>query len=338
MGRFLDGAATRPPWQRYLVAFALTGLVIAGRLALNPWWGHQHNRHLVFLPTIMLAAWLGGLGPGLLSAALSTAALATFWIDAEHGSRLQADLILFVPLSVLVCVLIRSLQVARAHAESARLSREHVLAVVAHDLRNPLAAAMIASESIQRAPSGSDTIRRRAEVVNRALARMERLIGDLLEGARIEQGELAVVTRKELVDPIVQEAMDLHADLARAKGLVLAAETPGHAVALSCDRDRLLQALGNLLGNALKFTSTGGRVVLKVDENAQGLRFAVDDTGPGIPAAHLPHIFKRHWNTDSRGLGLGLYIAQTIIRAHGSEIGVRSEPGQGASFFFTLPR
>jgi signal transduction histidine kinase len=204
--------------------------------------------------------------------------------------------------------------------------------------RNPLAAAMIASESIQRAPSGSDTIRRRAEVVNRALARMERLIGDLLEGARIEQGELAVVTRKELVDPIVQEAMDLHADLARAKGLVLAAETPGHAVALSCDRDRLLQALGNLLGNALKFTSTGGRVVLKVDENAQGLRFAVDDTGPGIPAAHLPHIFKRHWNTDSRGLGLGLYIAQTIIRAHGSEIGVRSEPGQGASFFFTLPR
>jgi signal transduction histidine kinase len=96
--------------------------------------------------------------------------------------------------------------------------------------------------------------------------------------------------------------------------------------------------LGNLVANAIKFTPDGGRVTVRVDEQDRAVRFAVEDTGPGIKREHLPHLFERYWNADSRGIGLGLYIAQTIVRAHGGEIAVRSEPGQGASFFFTLPR
>ncbi len=135
----------------------LTALVVAGRLGLDPWWGRQHNRHLVFLPTVMLAAWLGGFGPGLLSATMSTLALAAFWSEPKPGLPVNSDLVLFFLLSVLICALIQSLQVARARADAATRSREQVLRVVIHDLRNPLTSVKMTSEALRR--DGSNATR-----------------------------------------------------------------------------------------------------------------------------------------------------------------------------------
>jgi signal transduction histidine kinase len=333
------GPAAEPSrvWRRYFAAGGLTVLVVAGRLALDPWWGRQHNRHLVFLPTVMLAAWLGGLGPGLLSATISTVALATFWTEPVQGLSARSELVLFFCVSAAICALIQSLHVARARADAARRSREQVLAVVVHDLRNPLSAVRVAAEALLRDPSHSDVVRRRLSVIDRASLRMEHLIRDLVDAAHIEHGELAMTIRQENVQSIVQEAIDLHAPLAREGGVTLEAEVTGRDGVIDCDRNRLLQVLGNLLGNALRFTAEGGRITLRTDHQESRVRFVVDDTGTGIRPEDLPHVFEQYWHSDAKGTGPGLYIARNIVGAHGGEIGVHSEPGRGASFFFTVP-
>jgi len=331
-------AGKRRVWQRYGAAGLLTVTVVAGRLALDPWWGRQQNRHLVFLPTVMLAAWLGGFGPGLLSATICTLALATFWTGTVHGLSAGFELVLFLGVSTAICALIQSLQVARARADDARRSREQVLAVVVHDLRNPLAAVRVAAEALLKDPSHGELVRRRLNVVDRASLRMEHLIRDLVDAAHIEHGKLAMTMRPENVQSIVAEAIEIQAPFAQDGGVTLEAEVSAPDGVIDCDRDRLLQVLGNLLGNALRFTAQGGRITLRTDLRDGRVRFQVDDTGTGIKPEDLPHVFEQYWHSDAKGTGLGLYIARSIVGAHGGEIGVRSEPGRGSSFFFTVPR
>ncbi len=142
----------RPAWQRYLAAIALTLVVVAGRWALNPWWGVQANRHLLLLPTVTLAAWLGGFRPGVVSALLSTLALQVLWSKAPGLLHVPTvDEVVFLGFSVVICALVSSLQVARARADVATRSRERVLEIVAHDLRSPLTAIKALAESIAHA-------------------------------------------------------------------------------------------------------------------------------------------------------------------------------------------
>jgi len=109
---------------------------------------------------------------------------------------------------------------------------------------------------------------------------------------------------------------------------------------IHADRERLLQVFSNLIGNALKFTPRGGKVTLVAEQEGNDVRFAVIDTGPGISATQLPHVFERFWGDMTPGVkstGLGLYIAKEIVTAHGGRIWVASEPGGGAAFYFTIP-
>jgi signal transduction histidine kinase len=339
MAGVLHSAARRPAWRRYGAAVVLTLLVVAGRLALDPSWGRQHNRHLVFLPTVMLAAWLGGLGPGLVASVISAVALGAFWTEPANGlSRMNVELVLFFVISVAICGLIESLHRARARADAARGSREQLLAVVAHDLRNPLAAIKMTSSVIQQSPPEPGPLRRRMASIDRAVARMERLIRDLIDATRIEHGEFTVSLGAEAVRSIVQEVADLYLPLAQENGLTLEIAGGDGDWLIACDRDRLLQALGNLMGNALKFTPEGGRVTLTASDQGETVRFEVSDTGLGISPEHLPHIFERYWKSGEQGTGLGLFIAQSIVRAHRGELTVRSQTGQGASFSFAVPR
>jgi signal transduction histidine kinase len=315
----------------------LTVLVIGGRLALDPIWGRQHNRHLVFLPTVIAAAWLGGFGPGLLSTTLTALALSLFWLDAGHALTAHVDLGLFVLAGVAISALVQSMDIARTRAAAALKSREQLLAVVAHDLRNPLAAVKMTSHALGRL-LGDCEATRRMHIIDRAVVRMDDLIRDLIDTARIEHGELTVELAPEPVDAVVQEAAEIHAPLARERGLTLEVQPPGGAPWVLSDHHRLLQALGNLLGNALRFTPEGGRITLRAEELPQGILFAVDDTGPGIPRGDLPRIFERYWSADAKGTGLGLYIAQSIVRAHGGDLAVRTDLGHGSSFSFVLRR
>jgi signal transduction histidine kinase len=327
----------RPAWHRYGGVLVLTLFVVIGRYALNPWWGEHHNRHLVFLPTVMVAAWFGGFWPGVLASALSSVALYFFWPDAGQSLWYapSSDLVLFAAVSVAVCRLIDSLQRARAHADAATRSREHVLQIVAHDLKNPLNAVKMTTASVARAVP---EVEPKLERIDRAVLRMESLIQDLVDTTRIERGELTVSPHAEAVAPLIQEAIELFSSAAQERGVTLEAKGAAEGARVNCDRERILQVLSNFVGNALKYTKSGGRIDVTAEERPDAFQFSVADTGRGIDAEHLPHIFDQYWKLDSGGTGLGLFIARSIVLAHGGRIWVDSRPEHGATFYFTLPR
>jgi signal transduction histidine kinase len=312
--------------------------VVAARVALNPVWGRQHNRHLVFLPTVMLAAWLFGLGPGLLATAASTVTLALFWTPGASSPLASAELVLFLVISGAVCALIESLDRARRRADAAVSARDQLLAVVAHDLRNPLSTVRLSTVVLRRATKDSEDRDRNLAKVERAVAHMDRLIGDLVGIAQIDQGRLQVVLRPEPVDSIVREAAEAFSLRAQERGVALrTGDAPPEGVLLG-DRGRLVQVLGNLLDNALRVTSRGDTIWLRAEGRDAEVLFEVEDTGPGIPPENVPHVFDRNWKTAGGGSGLGLFIARSIVNAHGGRLEVRTQPGHGATFFFTVPR
>jgi len=328
-------ALSRPAWQRYLTAAALTLAVIGARYALNPWWGLQQNRHLVLLPAVMLAAWWCGFRPGVLSTCLSTLALHLLWSKGPDLLRPPTlDVVLFFGFCLVICAVVRSLQESRARADAATRSLERVLEVVAHDLRNPLTAIKGLVVGIGHAHPEAQP---RLEKIDRAADRMDRLIGQLVESTRIGHGELTIAARPEPVAWMVQETVESFAITARQREVALeAVEIPGDLL-VQADRDRVIQVLGNLVGNALKFTPRGGRVTVAARRQGDVVELAVADNGRGIPAHDLPHVFEQYWRTDARGTGLGLFIAQRVVQAHGGRVWATSTPGVGSTFFVTLP-
>jgi signal transduction histidine kinase len=168
---------------------------------------------------------------------------------------------------------------------------------------------------------------------------MNRLIGDLLDVASIEAGVLAVHREVEDATQVVMEAVETFQAQASASKVSLAAEIVSSSPA-SFDYARILQVLINLLSNAIKFTPANGRVVVRLERAGDELRFAVSDTGVGIPAYQLEAIFERFvqvTKNDRRGVGLGLYISKCIVRGHGGRIWAESRIGEGSTFCFTLP-
>jgi signal transduction histidine kinase len=325
-------------WLQYGLAILLTVAVVRGRLALNPWWGEVHNRHLVFFPAVMVSALFGGFGPGLVSTTICSGALAWFWTGAGGRPTISFDTVLFFGTSVAICALIHSLRLARVRAEEARRSRERVMEAVAHDLRNPLSSIKIVMQLLHKDSRDGDSLNRRLASMNGAVSRMENLIRDLVDMTRIEHGELKVSCAPIDAVALLRECAEIHAPLALEKQIAIVVEAPATAP-LQADSERLLQALGNLVGNALKFTREGGSVTLRLQLQLPGgwARFEVSDTGSGIAAADLPHVFEAYWKGDQGGTGLGLFIAAEIVRAHGGRISAHSEPGQGARFAIEIP-
>lgn len=218
--------------------------------------------------------------------------------------------------------------------------RDRVLGVVAHDLRNPLNVIAMSAELLRDLPLSEDRRARQLEVILDSTTRMDRLIQDLLDVARMEGGRLQL--RRQSHDPelLVREAVDLNAARAADKSLRLDVTSTGAAPPVWADRDRILRVLSNLIDNAVKFTPEGGHVEVRVKAVEQGTRFAVADTGPGIASDELPHLFQPFWQAQGgseEGAGLGLAIARGIVEAHGGSIWAESVPGEGSTFHFTIP-
>jgi signal transduction histidine kinase len=324
--------------RRYAMSVFTAAAVTLGRLRLDPWMGHTRNRHLIFLPTVMLIAWLWGFGPGLLGAVLFTVALRVLWTSSESFIHANSDVALFLLVSALICATIRSLQRARQRADEAMRAREQLLAVVAHDLTNPLHAVKLAEERLRSTGTEPLALERGLKTIRHATSRMEHLLRDLVDTTHIEHDELAVMLRSEPVAPIVQEVAQLFAAQAQEAGLTLEVSAPIAPSVVVCDRERLMQVLGNLMGNALKFTPEGGQVALRAIDRDRAVRFEVEDSGAGISPEHLPHIFERFRSFDARGTGLGLYIARNLVGAHAGELSVQSRLGHGTTFWFEIPR
>jgi signal transduction histidine kinase/DNA-binding response OmpR family regulator len=222
-------------------------------------------------------------------------------------------------------------------------AREDLLAIVSHDLRNPLGVITIASAMIERAMSDDPTklkIGRYAERIQKAARRMEVLIQDLLDTAGVEAGRFRLEIGSHRAALIMEDATELFAQLAKDKSIRLETFVSSD-LSLLCDRKRIVQALSNLLGNAITFTPPGGTVELRIEADADAVRIVVSDTGPGITESQLPHLFERYWSGTSRGssgVGLGLYIVRGIVQGHGGSISVESHSGHGATFKIMLPQ
>ena len=231
----------------------------------------------------------------------------------------------------------------RAGADDALATRDEFLGLVSHDLRTMLNAIVGFAALIEAGvakENHADAVAGHARRIQRSGARMNRLIGDLVDVASIEAGKLTVT--RDVADPVqvVTEATDtFHAQAVKA-GISLVTDIVPPLPSASFDAARILQVLSNLLSNALKFTRADGKVVVRLEQKSDSLQFAVTDTGAGIPADLLEAVFTRfHQVTpnDRRGLGLGLYISKCIIQGHGGQIWAESRVGEGSTFVFTLP-
>jgi PAS domain S-box-containing protein len=224
-------------------------------------------------------------------------------------------------------------------AQEAIRARDEMVAVVSHDLRNPLQSILTACQLLELdAPA-----ERRGEftaILRRSAKEMERLVEDLLDVSRIEAGELSLALDPVQVPGVLSESLALYRPLAANKNVRLEFAVQETLPSIVGDRGRLLQLFSNLIGNAIKFTDGGGRVELSARRGEGEILISISDTGQGISEEELPRIFDRFWQADRKGrqgTGLGLTIAKGIVEAHGGTIEVSSEVGVGSTFFVSLP-
>ena len=221
-------------------------------------------------------------------------------------------------------------------AKQAVRVREQILAIVSHDLRNPLSTILMTAGSLAKKGVMPEAVAR----IRRAADRMQRLIEDLLDFASIEIGILTIKVKPEDAGAIIRETAAGFEAALTGRGLALRTEVEPLLPPASCDRDRVLQVLSNLVGNASKATPPGGRIALGVAARGSELRFSVADDGPGISKDDVTHLFERYWRSgqaEYRGTGLGLAISRGLVVAHGGRLWVETELGHGATFFFTIP-
>ncbi|HUG41098.1 MAG TPA: GAF domain-containing sensor histidine kinase [Longimicrobiales bacterium] len=236
-----------------------------------------------------------------------------------------------------------ALENARLYRESQRAirARDEVLSVVSHDLRNPVGRVRMAAELLLEAEPVADSARGPVGIILRAADEMTRLIADLLDVARIEEGRLSLEPGPVQLATLLEHLEQAHAAMAQKQGVEWRVERPPSPPALELDEGRVMQALGNLIGNALKFTPRGGTVRVETRLGPDGIRIGVLDSGPGMSAEQLAHVFDRFWQArpgDRRGAGLGLAIARGIAQAHGGRLWLESEEGQGTRAWLELPR
>jgi signal transduction histidine kinase/CheY-like chemotaxis protein len=225
-----------------------------------------------------------------------------------------------------------------AEAKTAIQARDDMIAVVSHDLRNPLQSISSAAAVLQLDPPGNRRSKS-AAAIQLATEQMDRLLQDLLDITQIDAGQLSVNREKIDIASLIQEARTMFYPLAREKAIRLHCTVATGLPAVYVDRGRILQVLSNLLGNALKFVPSGGRIELSAAMQDGRVRIAVADTGPGIDPDNVSKVFDRFWRADrrkERGAGLGLAVARGIVQAHGGEIGVDSRPGEGSTFYILL--
>jgi PAS domain S-box-containing protein len=251
------------------------------------------------------------------------------------------------------------LQFAQALAESAALAienghlyqtavqatqlRDEVLRVVAHDLRNPLSVILMQSAAAPRrgGPEPERRNQRSNENIQRAATRMKRLIQDLLDVTLIEARQFRVDRVRVPARQLLLDAVETQRPLAVSAALDVRCALDGELPDIWGDPHRLLQVFENLIGNAIKFTPAGGQITISATPGERDVEFRVADTGGGIAASDLPHVFDRFWQARKGahgGAGLGLSITRGIVEAHGGRIWVESTLGRGTTLSFTIPR
>lgn len=222
-------------------------------------------------------------------------------------------------------------------------SRDEFLAIVSHDLRNPIGTASSCAEMLLKDETYKvdAEVRPWIELIKRNVDTALRLISDILDMERIAEGKLALKLDRQNVDKLLHESVESFTLAASGKNVLLRMDPSNISEEILCDRDRINQVLSNLIGNALKFTPERGSIILSATLTENEMHIHVRDSGPGIPEEKMNFIFDRFaqlGSKDRTGLGLGLYISKMLVEAHKGRLWVESTFGEGSKFSFALPR
>lgn len=336
-------------WWRYLVALAAPSLAYVAQQVL--WSRIPPSPYLLFYPATLVVAWWCGLLPAMISVVVASIAIAYGFLEPAESIAVTSvrdilDLGIFAAISGVMCGAVARLRTAlaeardaRAAAESTALAKDEILSIVSHDLRNPLSAIALSAQSLKRDAEDPARVQQSVERIERLARTASSLVADIVDLGRADAGILELLLRTEPASKVVTDAVEAAAPQGALHRVTIVGDVAEVAdAAVSCDARRVQQILSNLLGNALRVSPDGGKVVVSARPSGSAVRFQVEDDGPGMDAETQARVFERHFTGDrARGLGLGLHIAQTLVRAHGGEIGVESHPGVGSRFWFTLP-
>ena len=239
--------------------------------------------------------------------------------------------------------LLNTEQAAHVETRSVLTTREEFVAIVSHDLRNPIGAILSSAEILLDDASVfqvSEEAKNLIELVRRNAQSSLRLISDILDMERISEGKLQLQLEKNKIDEIINESAESFSHIVSDKRILFKTSTLNINHEILCDKDRVAQILSNLIGNAIKFTPAGGSVTVEARQTGEDVTISICDTGPGIPHNQKNRIFERFAQIGDKqrsGLGLGLYISKTLVESHLGKIWVTSKPGAGSTFYFTLP-
>jgi signal transduction histidine kinase len=221
--------------------------------------------------------------------------------------------------------------------------RDRLLSTVVHDLNNPLGVVSLsASLLLKHSAEGQEdaAIKDYAHRIVRTVRHMTGLVDDLRNQALIQEGRLVLDLRPVRAEELLGDVVEDQRRVAEVHRIDVRVDAGPGLSPVSCDPQRIARVFANLVGNAIKFSPPGSAVIVRASAAAEHVCFSVSDAGPGISPLDLPRVFERFWQADLgrwHGTGLGLSISKEIVEAHGGSIGVRSELGQGSTFFFTLP-
>jgi PAS domain S-box-containing protein len=231
-----------------------------------------------------------------------------------------------------------------ADLSQADRKKNEFLAMLAHELRNPIAPISNAVRALRLGVNDADAVRSTSEMLERQVAQLARLVEDLLDVNRITHGKIELRKARAALAPIVQQAVDAARPLCRSLNHEFTVTLPPHEIHVDGDAARLTQVVGNLLHNACKFTDPGGQIFLTVGQEGMEAVIRVHDTGIGIANEHLPLLFEMFRQVDTSlerthgGLGIGLALVKTLIELHGGSVSVSSQgPGRGSEFTVRLP-
>ena len=356
---------------RYALALLVTAIALVATLLLRR--DGPTPSFLFFVPAVAISAWYGGPGPSALATAVSLLLIDLNFLEPGGSLRIDRvealEIIAFLVVSATITSTMEALYRSRALAESRaaelkRLNdevgrsydvererrriaellahtREEVLGVVAHDLRNPLNLIITSNDLLLEENLDRNRRKELLGVTLRAGRQMNRLIGDLLDTVRLQAGKFTLDLEDVGVVMIFNQAEETFRPVADKRRVQLETIPPEDGIAVRADPLRVSQIVGNIVGNAIKFTPEHGSVTMRSVADGNHVAIHVTDTGPGIAAADMEHLFDNFWQArrnDHRGVGLGLAIAKGVVEAHGGKIWCESAPGRGSTFSFTLPR
>ena len=369
-GSFRRSKNLRSAAARYALALIATAVALAATLALRRY--GPTPSFLFFVPAVALASWYGGRGPSALATALSLLLIdlnffapnGSLSIDRVEGLEIIAFLVVAATITGTMDALHRALALAETRAAQLKLlndevarsydverqkrhdaellahAREDALGLVAHDLRNPLSLIITTADLLLEEKIEPARQRELLQVAMRSGKQMNRLIEDLLDTVRLQAGKFSLDLEDLTLASIFRQASESLRPAAEKREIRFEIIPPGDGIVVRADPLRVSQLVGNIVGNAIKFTPEGGRVTLKAAPDGDRVLIQVTDTGPGIPPSDIPHLFDSFWqarNNDHRGVGLGLAIAKGVVEAHGGKIWCESTVGAGSTFSFTLP-